>query len=114
MSGSSALRQAAILVGILFLAHFATNARADEKSQLVALSLGSTLAGEKPCGLDYDQAAIQRYIGKNVSEQDMEFPSILNMMVQGSASQISSMSTSTRTAFCAQTERVARSYGFTH
>jgi hypothetical protein len=109
---AAALAQAAILVGILVLVHFATNARADENSQ-VALALGSTIAGEKPCGLDYDQAAIQRYIAKNVSERDMQFSSMLNLMVLGTTSQINSMTTSARTAFCAQIERVARSYGFT-
>jgi hypothetical protein len=43
----------------------------------------------------------------------MQFSSMLNLMVLGVTSQISSMTTSARTAFCAQTERVARSYGFT-
>ena len=72
-----------ILAGCVALVAFADSPRADDRSQQVALSLGGVIAAESLCGFQYDQAAIQRYIEKNVPERDMEFPGLLNLMVRG-------------------------------
>ena len=72
------------------------------------------LAAEKPCHLEYDQAAIQRYIAKNVPEGDMQFISLLQMMVVGQEQQMQDMTPSTLTALCVQTARAAKVNGFIH
>lgn len=80
----------------------------------LATALGSLLASEKFCGLQYDQDAIQKFINSKVSEKDMNFPSTLQMMVMGSEAQNADMSPSAKTAHCTQIARIARSYGFIH
>ena len=52
------------------------SAYAKDSSDL-ALALGTVLDSEKFCGLDYDQAAIQAFITKRVSADDMDFPPLL-------------------------------------
>lgn len=86
-------------------------ARAD--SMNTAVALGSVLASEEPCGLTYDQSAIEAYISKNVKADDMQFPSTLQMMTEGQKYQMKDMSASQMTAHCAQIKRLAKSYGFT-
>lgn len=83
------------------------------QSMQIANDLGTVLASEEVCGLSYDQAAIEAFIAKKVSADDMSFASTLNMMVMGSEAQIGDMSASAKTAHCAQIRRVAKSYGFT-
>jgi hypothetical protein len=78
----------------------------------IATNLGSVIASEEVCGLTYNQDAIARYIEDNVPADDMGFASTLNLMTDGAGYQISSMSESAKTAHCAQTRRVAKSYGF--
>lgn len=78
----------------------------------IAVQLGSVLAAEEPCGLSYDQAAIERFIEQKVPASDMSFPSTLSMTTQGSAYQMKGMSRSALTAQCAQVKRIARAYGF--
>lgn len=79
----------------------------------IATNLGSVLASEQKCGLSYSQPAIEAYIEKNVPADDMDFPSTLSMMTQGSEFQMRDMSQSALTAHCSQIKRVAKSYGFT-
>lgn len=90
---------------------FATPAMAD--SMTTAVSLGSVLASEEFCGLTYNQDAISTYIAKNVKDDDMQFPSTLQMMTEGQKFQLKEMSNSQVTAHCAQIKRLAKSYGFT-
>lgn len=78
----------------------------------LATDLGSVLASEEVCGLSYDQAAIVRFIEANVAADDMSFPSTLQMMTGGAERKVHDLSTSARTAHCAQITRIARSYGF--
>lgn len=78
----------------------------------VANSLGSVIASEEACGLQYDQDAIKRFIDAKVPADDMGFPNMLNMMTQGASYSIRSMSASAKAAHCRQIERVAKSYGF--
>jgi hypothetical protein len=85
---------------------------ASATDQNLTLKLGSVLGSEEFCGLDYDQAAIEGFIEKNVSANDMGFAEELNMMTEGTKAQNESMSQSSKTAHCAQIRRVAKSYGF--
>ena len=77
-----------------------------------ANNLGSVIAAEEMCGLSYDQQAIAAWIEQNIAADDMSSAGTLQTMVQGHEFQDRSMSTSQRTAHCAQIRRVARSYGF--
>lgn len=82
-------------------------------SMTLAHSLGQVLASEKPCGLSFDQAAIEAFIDKNVDPSDMQFSGTLTVMTGGAEYEIQQMSTSQKTAHCRQIQRVAKSYGFT-
>jgi hypothetical protein len=64
--------------------------------------LGSVIGSEEFCGLSYDQAAIQSFIEKNVSADDMEFAASLNMMIGGTKVENDQMSPSAKTAHCTQ------------
>lgn len=78
----------------------------------LASQLGSVLAAEEFCGLTYDQEAIAAFINAEVAEDDLGFASMLQMQTQGLAVMQEEMNASQKTAHCAQTQRVARSYGF--
>lgn len=78
----------------------------------LATSLGSVLGSEKGCGLTFSQPAIEKFIDDNVPADDMEFPSMLSMMTDGSEIQLREMSASSKTAHCRQISRIAKSYGF--
>ena len=83
-------------------------------TMVLATELGNVLASEKFCNLHYDQAAIEAFIESQVPDNDMSFNSYLTTMIQGAEFQMRSMSASQKTAHCAQTRRVAKSYGFLH
>ncbi len=106
-AGTSMLRAALIVVAMMA----ATTASAKDTTTL-ALNLGSVLAAEEGCGLEYDQAAIAAFIQKSVPADDRGFPSTLNMMTDGSKVQFDRMTTSSKTAHCAQIKRLAKTYGF--
>lgn len=91
-------------------AAFAQN---DFESMQIATDLGSVLASEEMCGLNYDQSAIEAFIVDKVPADDMGFASTLHMMTEGSKFNMKSMSASAKSAHCAQIKRVAKSYGFT-
>lgn len=78
----------------------------------LATDLGSVIGSEEPCGLTYNQEAIEKFIDNKVPGDDMGFTSMLSMMTDGTALQIKDMSTSAKTAHCRQIKRVAKSYGF--
>lgn len=78
----------------------------------LATNLGSVIAAEEYCGLNYDQAAVAVYIERKVKSGDMSFPSSLQMMIEGSKFQQQSMSASAKTAHCTQIKRIAQTYGF--
>jgi hypothetical protein len=93
---------------------FSTTACADSmKSMSLANDLGNVLASEEPCGLKYNQDAITMFIEKKVEDDDMGFPSTLNLMVIGSKAQIDDMNESQKTAHCTQIKRIAKKYNFT-
>ena len=81
-------------------------------SMQVANDLGSVLASETACELKFNQAAIAAYIDANVEATDMGFASNLSTMTSGHEYRLRDMSTSAKTAHCAQISRVAKSYGF--
>jgi hypothetical protein len=76
------------------------------------LQLGNVIGSEEFCGLHYDQDAIKFFIEKHVDHDDMQFIGDLDMHVSVIESHNKEMSTSQKTAHCAQVTRVARSYGF--
>jgi hypothetical protein len=80
----------------------------------IALALGTVLASEEFCGLNYDQAAIQEFVRKRVSSDDMDFPSSIESVTAGARIENQTMSDSAKTAHCTQIARIAKSYGFTH
>lgn len=80
----------------------------------ISLKLGNILGSEEFCGLLFDQAAIQTFVEKNVSDNDMEFISELETMIRGTIAENQNMSSSSKTARCTQVRRVAKSYGFIH
>ena len=84
----------------------------DLESLQLANALGNVLASEEPCGLQYDQAGIAEFVANKVSADDMGFASSLNMQTMGAKVMINEMSESQKTAHCAQTTRVAKTYGF--
>jgi hypothetical protein len=86
--------------------------RAAQDSMNLALSLGNPLGSENFCGLNFDQDAIKVFITQHVSPKDMDFTSDLQLATQGKRWQNENMSASLKTAYCEQTARVARAYGF--
>ena len=78
----------------------------------VTESLAMVLASEHVCGMSYDQRAIQTFVEKNVSPDNLDFVSVLNMLTVDLARQIAAMTQSQRTAHCAQMRQVARRYKF--
>lgn len=80
--------------------------QSSERLQL-ANNLGTVIAPEAYCGLSYDQTAVAAYIEKNVKPGDMAFPSSLQMMIQGAKFRQESMSSTAKTAHCAQIKRIA-------
>jgi hypothetical protein len=75
------------------------SAYARDSSDL-ALALGTVLGSEEFCGLNYDQAAIQEFVRKRVSPDDMDFPSSLESMTVRIENQ--TMSDSAKTAHCTE------------
>lgn len=104
----------AIVTTVLFCSALqpATTHADSVSSMTVANNLGTIIASEKICGLEFDQSAIERFIEKNVSANDLEFASTLNMMVSGTSYQLRDMSASQMTAHCAQVKRAAKASGF--
>lgn len=81
-------------------------------SMTVANELGTVLASEAACGLDFNQQAIANYIEQNVEATDMGFASMLDTMTLGHEYSIKEMSASAKTAHCTQIKRVAKAFGF--
>lgn len=107
------MRRLFLAVSALILAGLATPSPAvSMESMKIAMELGSVLASEEACSLTFDQAAIERFIEAKVAADDMGFASMLQTMTEGNRFQIGSMSTSAKTAHCAQIRRVARANGF--
>ena len=91
-----------------------TNAASAQQLESIELARnsGDLIASENFCNLEYDQGAIAAFIAKNVRADDMGFASTLELMTEGAKDQLKELSASAKTAHCAQTARVARSYGF--
>lgn len=93
-----------------FAAALALPAAADSTQK--ALELGAVLAAEQPCGLEFDPKGIDRWIEANIAADDMNFAPMLALMTKGAEREVAAMSASALRARCAQTARVARSFGF--
>ena len=105
------MRCLCVFFGMLVLLHFP--ARAGQLQSLtMANNLGSVLASEQFCELAFNQDAIANFIKKNVAADDMDFPPMLQLMIGGAKFSFKEMTASARTAHCAQTRRIAVSYGF--
>jgi hypothetical protein len=90
----------------------ATAQSMDLESMMLAQSLGTLLASEAFCGLQYDQAAIAAFIATEVSPDDMQFAPTLQMMTLGASSELEGMSASAKTAHCASVTQSARHHKF--
>ncbi|AQZ51933.1 hypothetical protein [Martelella mediterranea] len=101
-----------VMIGMTFLLLGANAQAQDFEMMQLAQNLGDVLASEEPCGLTYDQDAIAAFIADKVPADDMGFNSDLSTMTMGASYMFANMSGSQKTAHCAQTERVAKSYGF--
>lgn len=102
------------LIAVAIVSGLTSDAQAqDMKSIQIATQLASVLASEELCQLSYDQVAIEAFIEKSVKADDMGFASTLKMMTSGQEFQNKNLTTSGKTAHCAQIRRVAKSYGFT-
>lgn len=101
-----------LIAATIFLVASGQTLAGSMESMQAATSLGNIIASEEVCELHYNQEAITAWVEKNISESDMDFPSTLTMMVQGSEYQIKEQSPSARTAHCAQVRRVAKKFGF--
>lgn len=103
------------ILGVVAFSLLSSSAVAQSiETMKLASDLGTLIAAEEFCGLSYDQAAIEAYIEKNVPADDLSFASQLNLMIQGSRFEHSSMSASAKTAHCAQIKRSAKSHSFTN
>lgn len=98
---------AAVFLSITTMSH-AQSLDSKQKAQ----ELGSILASEEMCGLEYDQDAISRWIDENTDPADIAFASTLSMMIEGSKFYFEEMSTSSKTAHCRSIERTTRHFGF--
>lgn len=77
--------------------------------QSLAFEFGGLLGSEKACNLDFDPAAIERYVAEKVEPSDMEFLSNMNLAADVMARDVERFTPSRRTAHCAQVRRVAES-----
>lgn len=92
---------------------FATPAAAlDLETLQLANALGSLLASEEPCGLSYDQSAIQAFISERVDPAQMDFAPQLSAQTSGMSYSIDEMAGSALTAHCAATKNSAKAFGF--
>jgi hypothetical protein len=82
------------------------SAKAMEDHELYAL-----LGSEEPCGLHYDQAAIERLVTKYFKPDDTMIVSQLSTNVGGYKILLQEMSASALTAQCTQVRRAAKHYG---
>ena len=102
-----------VLALVVAIVSIVPSALAEDLQRMkLATDLGSVLASEELCGLEYDQDAISAFIDEHVSPDDMAFPSLLQLMTKGSAFQQQQLSKSAKTAHCRQIERIAKSYKF--
>jgi hypothetical protein len=74
--------------------------------------LADVLVSEDLCGLSFNQDAIAAWIEANVAADDMEFSGNLSSHISLSEYTLKDISTSAKTAHCAQIRRVAKNYGF--
>lgn len=77
-----------------------------------AMRLATVLAAEKPCSLSYNGGAIEAWIEANVPGDDLDFAGDLRMYISVREFEWRSIETSEKLAQCAQTRRVAKSFGF--
>jgi len=78
----------------------------------VAENLGSLLASEDLCGLNYNLDAIDAYVDSNVDHSDMGFAGDLTGFIAMSEMMLDSHSESARRAHCRAIEGTARQHGF--
>jgi hypothetical protein len=91
---------------------FAPVAPSAQLSFNTANDLGALLASEEPCGLAFDQDAIDQFIDEHVDASDMGFATQLSSMTRMAARDLEQHSDSHRRAHCRAMERSARHHGF--
>lgn len=88
------------------------NAQTDYDVSVLASRLGTMLASEQICGLDYDQQAISGFIDANVTGAALGFASELRANTGLAGYDLDEMTDSARTAHCRSVENTARHLGF--
>lgn len=95
-----------LFIGVALFAT-ATPGFAQYENYQLATDLGTVLAAEEMCGLEYSQDAIAAFIEANVPADDMSFAGNLADIVMVEGLTNGEMSKSAQTAHCAQIKRVA-------
>ena len=99
------------LLAVAGLPAFAQDIDQQMKSMGNAVSLGTVLASEEPCGLTLDPTGIEAWIAANVDKSDLSFASTLSLMTMGQGGQITAMTASAKIAHCATVKMTAGSMG---
>lgn len=76
-----------------------------------AMELGKLIGSEQYCDLEFDQAAIQKWIDENVDAANMGFSSTLDMGVSAERYSQDDRSSSAKTAHCHAIKRTAAHLG---
>lgn len=102
-----------ILPALLFLAcPIGATAQTNPDTMQNANNLGTLLAAQSPCGLTYDQTAVNAWIDANVPADDMEFASKLELVTSVRGRKFNDMTETARAAQCHAATRTARHFGF--
>lgn len=109
MKAPSPLLTSIVALGLLAAPALAQSGKAPIQ---IASDLGTLLASEAPCGLAFDQAAIQTWIAGNAPVDDMGFAGSLDSFTRGYGRRFDEMTPSARTAACAAATGTAKRYGF--
>jgi hypothetical protein len=96
---------------ILALVLLATTIAAAPAKAMDDNELYTLLGSEEPCGLHYDQDAIERLINKYFKPDDTSVINMMSSQVSGTKIEVQQMSASTLTAHCVQVRRAAKHYG---
>ena len=83
----------------------------DLATQKLVVELGSVLGSEALCNLSFDLDAVDTFIDRNVSPEDMGFAASLHMMTEGSRLQYAAIEGAHLRAHCRAVEATARHHG---
>jgi hypothetical protein len=100
-----------LTVTTVFLALLTLPVQAQFENMQIANQLGTILGSSGACNYQVNNEGIERYIEKNVEEEDLNFISTLNMMTESTRFTLNEMPEDQKKAHCYQAQRSARSNG---